>query len=74
MLEEIRKLYRATPFLPFSLELSSGGVIKVPHQDYLWITPAGMILVCDDAGVAEFVSPGQVTRVRVDGAVPGMAA
>ena len=73
MLEEIRKLFRATPFMPFSLEFSSGTVLKVPHQDYLWITPAGMLIVCDDAGVAEFVSPYQVTKVRVEGAMPAAA-
>ena len=74
MLDEIRKLQRAIPYLPYSIELSSGSVLRVSHQDHLWITPAGMLIVCDDAGVAEFVSPFQITRLRVEGAVPGAAA
>ncbi len=42
---EIRSMRDAVPFVPFSMELSSGRVVEVQSHDHLFIPPAATLIV-----------------------------
>ena len=39
MLEQLRELVHAVPFVPFSIILPNGRSVKVPHPDFIWLHP-----------------------------------
>ena len=45
MLEEIRKLLAAQPFVPFVLQLTNGQVARVPTVDHAAFAPTGKVLI-----------------------------
>lgn len=42
--DDIRKLQDAVPFRPFSLVLADGRAFRVPHPDFLSVSPKGTAL------------------------------
>jgi hypothetical protein len=38
---EIQKLQRATPFHPYRIHIAGGRTVRVPHPDFLAISPTG---------------------------------
>ena len=56
MLEELKKLIKAVPFYPFTLQVSSGRNIHVPHPDHILVTSKGVIAVEDDEGLVDIIS------------------
>ncbi|MGL4513238.1 MAG: hypothetical protein ACRCT8_09125 [Lacipirellulaceae bacterium] len=38
---QLKLLHGAKPFQPFEIHLADGGVLRVPHPEFLWITPGG---------------------------------
>ena len=56
MIEELRKLIKAVPFNPFTLEVSSGRHVHVPHPDHILVTAKGVIAVEDDEGLVDIIS------------------
>lgn len=66
MLNQIRKLANAEPFEPFSIELSSGRILKVPTRDHVWLMVPGAshIAVYDDNDAADHLSPLHIVAVR----------
>jgi hypothetical protein len=42
---KIRELMNAEPFRPFQFHLPSGGVVAVPHHDFVAISPTGRIVI-----------------------------
>jgi len=55
MLEEIRRLLKSIPFIPFRLETSSGRVLSVPHPDHILISRKGLVAVETDDGLIDIV-------------------
>ena len=49
-------------FHPFTLELSSGKKIRVPHRDYIAIHPK-LIVVIDQKGISHTISPLHVVSI-----------
>ena len=39
MLDQLRELVHAVPFVPFSIVLPNGRSLKVPHPDFIWLHP-----------------------------------
>ena len=44
---EIRKLFEATPFLPFRVHMTNGKSVDVPHPDFMHLSPTGRRLIVD---------------------------
>ena len=49
-------------FHPFTLELSSGKKIRVPHRDYIAVHPK-LIVVIDQKGISHTISPLHVVSI-----------
>ena len=43
-------------FHPFTLRLSDGREFKVPHRDFIAVTPR-VVVVIDDKGISRTISP-----------------
>jgi hypothetical protein len=63
MLKEIREAVHRTPFVPFSIELSSGEMIPVPHPDHI-LAGRTYVAVENDAGVINVLSALHIARIR----------
>lgn len=44
-IEQLRAVYRARPFPPFTLHLADGEKLRVPHADFLSHSPRGRTLI-----------------------------
>jgi hypothetical protein len=67
MIGDIRKLARATPFVPFTIHLADGGQLRVPTLDHIAVPPAGgRIFVFGEDERYDVISAFVVTRVTVD--------
>ena len=44
-IEQVKKLYNATPFQPFVIHLADGREVPVVHRDFIMAVPSGRILV-----------------------------
>ena len=63
MLEELRKLMRAAPFRPFTLHMADGRAFRIPHPEHIMLMTNGVIIVEDDEGLAEFLSPSLLASI-----------
>ena len=63
MLNEIREAVQKVPFEPFSIELTSGREIPVPHPDHVWVRRTRAV-VEDDRGTIHVLSPLHMMRIR----------
>ena len=55
--EQIRKVYEARPFQPFTLFLADGTRLRVLHNDFMWIPPTATrtVWIADADGTARIV-------------------
>jgi hypothetical protein len=49
VVQSIREFNRAVPFRPYQIRMVSGECYKVPHPDFLFISPKGSYVVFVDA-------------------------
>ncbi len=49
-------------FHPFTLELSSGKKIRVPHQDFIAVHPKAIVVI-DQKGISHTISPLHVVSI-----------
>jgi len=61
IIEQIRSRLE-NGFHPFTLELSSGKKIRVPHQDFIAIHPKAIVVI-DQKGVSHTISPLRVVSI-----------
>jgi len=61
IIEQIRSR-RENDFHPFTLELSSGKKIRVPHQDFIAVHPKAIVVI-DQRGVSHTISPLHVVSI-----------
>jgi hypothetical protein len=45
----IRELNRAVPFKPYTIHMASGESFKVPHPDFIMVSPKGSFVIVMDA-------------------------
>lgn len=57
MLDELRRLIKAVPFAAFTLHMTDGRAFSVPHPDFIWVTPKGLIVVEDEQHVVNLLPP-----------------
>lgn len=63
--EEITKILEHVPFVPFTIEMSSGRQIPVPTRDHIYVGPKGSLLVVtDDKGLYDLLPILHVTAIR----------
>lgn len=55
---KIRNAIEQVPFKPFILEMNSGKTLRVPHRDFIFLTPAG-----NTAVVVERALEGEHTHI-----------
>jgi hypothetical protein len=67
MADQIRKLHRALPFKPFTIQLADGHKIPVKCPEFMWITPGGSMVVvargAHEEDGAEIIDPILVTKL-----------
>jgi hypothetical protein len=49
VVESIREFNRAVPFKPYEIQMASGQSYKVPHPDFISISPKGSFVIVFDA-------------------------
>jgi len=49
VIESIREFNRAIPFKPYELRMAGGERFKVPHPDFISISPKGSFVVVIDS-------------------------
>ena len=64
MHEEIRRLMRAIPFVPFTLFMTDGRFFRIPTADHIFIYPSGLVVVEDDKRVVNLLPPSQIAGVE----------
>ena len=63
--DEITKLLEHVPFVPFTIEMSSGRQIPVPSSDHIYVGPKGSLLVVtDDKGLYDLLPILHITALR----------
>ena len=54
--EEIERMIRLLPFVPFTIELSSGRKVPVRTRDHIFLGPKGsLVVVADDQGLYDLL-------------------
>ena len=61
IIEQIRSRLE-NDFHPFTMELSSGKKINVPHRDFIAVHPK-LIVVIDQKGISHTISPLHVVSI-----------
>ena len=65
MISEVRKYWRATPFIPFAIHLSDGREFKVPTFEHMAIHPKGnRAIVFADDGTHDVLSGLHISGVK----------
>ena len=49
VIESIREFNRAVPFVPYEIHMASGERHRVPHPDFVFVSPRGNFVVVVDA-------------------------
>jgi hypothetical protein len=63
MKEQIEKLLRATPFVPFVLEIADNVVYAIATADHAF-TAGKLLVIADDDGTVDIVPYGHIRRIR----------
>jgi hypothetical protein len=50
--EQLRTAREASPFRPFTIHLADGRHLRVPHRDYVSMSPGGRTVIVYQAGEA----------------------
>ena len=65
--EEIKNLLRASPFIPFTIHVSNGATFEVPHPDFAFVPPSGMVVFVFINDVSQRIVGHQITHVTTKG-------
>lgn len=66
-IEQMRTTREAIPFSPFTLRLADGRSFRIPHRDYLSMSPSGRTVVVYHAdGSASILDLLLVTELTMD--------
>ena len=75
----VREFARATPFVPFVIQMNDGRRFAIEHPDYISVSPKGGKLIVYDANENETHLPGllvasvQPSRARKSRQVSGVS-
>jgi hypothetical protein len=64
--DELKKLLKATPFKPFTVDMPSEKAFQIPHSDFAFITPNGRtLIVAYGGGGVDLLDIPLITRVEI---------
>lgn len=67
--EQLRAVRDANPFRPFTVYLADGRSVRVPHRDFLSMSPGGRTVIVYQSGEAfSIIDLLLVTELAVDAA------
>ena len=66
VIESIRAFNHATPFRPYVIRMTSGETHRVPHPDFISISPRGSFVIVIDAKER----PHHLSALLIEEAVP----
>ena len=62
---ELRAINQHHPFRPFLIRTAEGGMVEIPHPDFLLIPPVGdTIFAIHPGGGFEIIAASHVTKVQ----------
>ena len=65
--EQLQKAREALPFRPFSIHMADGRSFRVPHRDFMWLTPGGRtLMVAGNDGAASILDSLLVTELAFE--------
>ena len=74
MINDIRDLTTARPFVPFTIHLVDGGALRVPTLDHVHVTPKPeRVFVWHDDGKYDKVRPLMISQITVNEQTNGSA-
>jgi hypothetical protein len=63
--QAIRDLQHASPFVPYEIKMVSGEKYRVPHADFVSVSPRGDLVIVYDANLRmRMLNPMLIERVR----------
>jgi hypothetical protein len=72
-IEQIRNVYNAQPFQPFTIHLADGRDVPVLHREFIMSVPSGRTLfVCQPDDTVNFIDLPLVSDLRIK--PPGKAS
>jgi hypothetical protein len=75
VINDIRELVAARPFIAFTIHLVDGGAVRVPTVDHVYVTPTGnRVFVSFDDGTYDAIRPLMISRLTVDGQAAASSA
>ena len=66
VIDVIRELNHATPFRPYEVRMTSGERYRVPHPDFVFVSPMGSYVIIVDANEG----PHHLDTFLIEEAVP----
>ena len=67
LIEEIRNRLRAHPFRVFTVHVSDGSQVTIPHHDHAWLLPSGGELHVEDShGKVHLIDTAQIAKLTYD--------
>lgn len=64
MLEELRRLLKATPFRPFTLNMADGRAFEIFHPEIVMVTRKGIVVIEDPAGYVDLLPAFLITGLK----------
>ena len=66
VIESIREFNQAVPFVPYEIRMASGEKYRVPHPDFIMVSPRGnWVIVADGKG-----HPYHLNAILIERATP----
>jgi hypothetical protein len=66
VIQSIREFNRANPFVPYEITMTSGQRYRVPHPDYLSISPRGTFVIVFEKDE----TPHHLSSILIESATP----
>lgn len=69
--EQLRTARESNPFAPFTIHMADGRSLRVPHRDYLSLSPGGRTVIVYQADEAfSIIDLLLVTELAIEGLPP----
>ncbi len=54
-IQQLKAAHRAVPFRPFTVHMTDGRSFRVPHPDFLFMSPTGRtVIICEEGEAEDF--------------------
>ena len=66
LIEAIREFNRAVPFQPYEIRTNGGERLRVPHPDFIFVSPKGTWIIVTD----EHEHPRHISSILIEEVAP----